>query len=67
MPDNDKDSKIDVRVTKHDLEVIKQVAHLRFLDGMLGMEQDNLSEYVRTLVKRDTDTAINEIQSRRRV
>ena len=67
MTTGNKDSMIYVRVTSQDLEVIKEVAHLRFLNNTLSMEQDNLSEYVRALVKRDTNTAVEEIKSRRRV
>ena len=62
-----KDSIIFARVTDRDLELAKQVAHLRFLNKALGMENDNLSEYVRALIKQDTDSAIEEIRSRRRV
>ena len=65
--DGNKDSIIALRVTKQDLGVIKEVAHLRFIGKTLGMEQDNLSEYIRALVKKDTDSAIEEIKSRRRV
>ena len=65
--DGNKDSIIGLRVTKKDLEVIKEVAHLRFLGGALDMEQDNLSEYVRALVKKDINMVIEEIKSRRRV
>ena len=64
---DNKDSMIYVRVTARDLEVIKQVAHLRFLNKALSMNEDNLSEYIRSLVKKDTNTVIEEIKSRRRV
>ena len=67
MTGGDKDGKIDVRVSKQDLMVIKEIAHLRFLDGAFHMEQDTLSEYVRALIKRDASAAVEEIQSRRRV
>lgn len=62
-----KDSMIYVRVTNRNLELTKQVAHLRFLNKALGMSEDNLSEYVRALIKHDIDSAVEEIQSRRRV
>ena len=67
VANDNKDSMIYVRVTARDLEVIKQVAHLRFLNKALGMNEDNLSEYIRSLVKKDTNTVIEEIKSRRRV
>ena len=67
MANENKDSMIYVRVTSRDLEVIKHVAHLRFLNGALNMNEDNLSEYMRGLLKRDTDSVIEEIKSRRRV
>ena len=67
MTTGNKDSIIFARVTSQDLEVIKHVAHLRFLNKTLSMEADNLSEYVRALIKKDTGTAIEEIKSRRRV
>ena len=66
MVSTNKDSTGFARVTTQDLEVIKKVAHLRFLNGTLGMSEDNLSEYVRALIKKDTDAVIEEIKSRRR-
>lgn len=67
MTTANKDSMIFVRVTSRDLELAKQVAHLRFLNKALGMSDDNLSEYMRALIKQDTNSAIEEIRSRRRV
>ena len=66
VANDNKDSMIYVRVTARDLEVIKHVAHLRFLNKALGMGEDNLSEYIRSLVKKDTNAVIEEIKSRRR-
>jgi len=55
---------ISFKVDTHEMELIKECAHYRFL--MKAMEHDTVSDYIRALLHRDIDDAMQSIHTRRR-
>lgn len=60
------DNRIALRLGERDLRLVRLVARYRYLQKRNGMAKNNLSEYVRSLISRDIEQALQSIRERRR-
>ena len=65
--DEKSDTRINFRLTEKELALVKAASSLRFIRGANGMTKDNISQYVRSLIRKDVESALKEIKERRRV
>ena len=65
--DEKSDTRINFRLTEKELALVKAASRLRFIRGTNGMTKDNISQYVRSLIRKDVESALKEIKERRRV